>query len=76
VREDDGLDEMERLRKAMEKEKAKAKRFNDANLSKRIENKTTGPSTNPLQLQKNLDGFVKSQGLVVGEKIDHQAVNQ
>jgi hypothetical protein len=39
---------MERLRKAMEKEKAKAKKFNDSNVSKRIENKSYGPSTNPL----------------------------
>jgi len=28
---------------------------------------TVGGATNPLNLNKNLDGFVKARGLVVGE---------
>jgi len=31
---------------------------------------------NPMVGDKNLDGFVKSKGLVVGERVDHVAANR
>mmetsp|Transcript_4407 Transcript_4407/g.7484 ORF Transcript_4407/g.7484 Transcript_4407/m.7484 type:complete len:411 (+) Transcript_4407:466-1698(+) len=75
--DDSGLDEMERLRNAMAREKAKAEKFNVKNLGKKVvEAKPAGPLNNPLKPQKNMDGFVKQKGLIMGERVDHMAVNQ
>lgn len=29
-----------------------------------------------MQVNKNLDGFVKQKGLIVGERVDHMAANR
>ena len=39
-------------------------------------NKNAGGGYNPLQLDKNLDGFIKTKGLIVGAKVDSVAANQ
>lgn len=77
VGDDSGMNEMDRLRKAMEKEKQKAQRHNIKNSNKQLtESKPKpGPLHNPLKLEKNLDGFVKQKGLIVGERVDHAAAN-
>lgn len=60
---------MEKLRLAMAKEKAKAQKFNK---NVQYTKKPMGPSSkNPLALDKNLDGFVNTKGLVMGPKVDH-----
>ena len=44
----------------MAKEKAKAQKFNTNKTYNKVEKKPMGgPSSNPLALQKNLDGFAK-----------------
>ena len=41
-------DEVERIRKAMDREKVKAQKFNMNNVSKRVEQKPAGKASNPL----------------------------
>lgn len=68
---------MDKLRKAMAKEKVKAQKFNSKHLQKPFaDSKSTGSSNNPLKLQKNLEGFTKQRGLIVGERVDHMAANR
>lgn len=51
VNEDQGVDEMEKLRLAMAKEKAKAQKFNTNKTYNKVEKKPMGgPSNNPLAL--------------------------
>ena len=77
VNEDQGVDEMEKLRLAMAKEKAKAQKFNTNKTynNKVIEKKPLmgGKQHNPLALEKDLGGFREIKGLVMGERVDHQA---
>jgi len=35
-----------------------------------------GGASNPLQLNKNLDGFIKQKGLIIGERVDHLMANR
>ena len=75
VNEDQGVDEMEKLRLAMAKEKAKAQKFNTNKTynNKVIEKKHLmgGKQHNPLALEKDLGGFREIKGLVMGERVDH-----
>jgi hypothetical protein len=65
--ENDGLDEVERIRQAMAKEKIKAKQFSEKQILRKVEPAPTNKfsqmgqnkGANPMNLQKNLDGFAK-----------------
>lgn len=78
--EDEDQDEMERIRNAMQREKAKADKYKERQIHREREeqqkHKFQAAANNPLQLNKNLDGFMKQKGLVVGEQIDHMAANR
>lgn len=82
--EDDGLDEVERIRLAMANEKIKAQQFAEKQIVRKAEPKPTNKLTqlgqnksagNPMNLGKNLDGFAKQKGLVIGERVDHRAAD-
>lgn len=67
----------------MAKEKAKAQKFSEQQISRKIEapkeNKLASMGQrqgNPLNLQKNLDGFAKQKGIVIGERVDNRAAEQ
>ena len=75
--ENDGLDEMEKLKQAMNKEKVKAQKFNVLKGDGRKEEKSAQrPLENKMPGQKNLDGFSKQKGLIIGERVDHVAANR
>lgn len=64
--EEEGKDEVEQIKQAMVREKAKADKFIEKQISKqKVESSqkigvtSGGGASNPLQLNKNLDGFIK-----------------
>ena len=60
---DDGIDEMEKIRNAMAREKKKADKYKDRQIHREKEEKEKlkfqAKCDNPLILNKNLDGFMK-----------------
>jgi hypothetical protein len=78
-----GEDQLERLRKAMNKEKEKALKY----ISEKPVTSTVstggvhvgsgqGPKIATHGAASNLDSFAKNRGLIVGERVDHVAANQ
>ena len=66
--EDGGVDEVDRIRQAMANEKMKAQQYSEKQIVRKVESKPTNKlnqlgqqkvAGNPLNLQKNLDGFAK-----------------
>ena len=82
--EDDGLDEVDRIRAAMASEKMKAQQYSEQQIVRKVEPKATNKLSqlgqqkttgNPMNLNKNLDGFAKQKGLVIGARVDHRAAD-
>ena len=81
--EDDGVNEMEKIRNAMNRDKMKADKFkeqqqfsmNQQEASEKY--KFQGANrNNPLQVQRNLDGFTKQRGIIVAEQEHNMAANR
>ena len=80
--EDDGVDEMQKIRNAMEREKKKADKFRERQQEALVTESTSkskkigDPRHNPLIKDKNLDPFIRERAFVINEQNDSVAVNR
>lgn len=71
--EDDGVDEMQKIRNAMEREKKKADKFRERQQEALVTESTSkskkigDPRHNPLIKDKNLDPFIRERAFVINE---------